>query len=158
MEEIINDIKQNIADKLMWAYPIANKLQECHYSLAIRWAVECIEIFTPEYEPHNLPKIDKYLQQIVEELNQNTLNSLDCYEIYMKIWYSPEREDAQTAVTLLWWSIANFKDGNESSGARDAGAAVEVILPDITNSPLLDKYLEVAQRIYQEHQFKTPTS
>ncbi len=35
MEEIINDIKQNIADKIRWSYPIALKLQQYDYRLAV---------------------------------------------------------------------------------------------------------------------------
>jgi len=120
--------------------------------LVVRWAVECVEIFTSEYEPHNLAKIDEFLQQIVEELNQNNLTSDKCREICKEVWYSPWREDAQTAVTHLWWSMANFKDGEEIEAAKSAGVAVEVVLPDEKNHLLLDRYLKIAQRILTEHQ------
>ncbi|AFY57253.1 hypothetical protein Riv7116_4842 [Rivularia sp. PCC 7116] len=157
MEEIIDDVKQNTGDKIFWTYPIVNKLQEYDYSLVVRWAVECVQLFTPEYEPYNLAKIDKFLQQIVEELNKSNLTSDECRKIYQEVWYSPWREDAQTAVTHLWWSIANFKDGEESEAARGAGIAVEVILPDTKNHLLLDRYLEIALRIYKKYQPQNPT-
>ena len=152
MEEIINDIKQNIEEKIFWSYPITKKLQECDYSLVVRWAVECVEIFASEYELRNFYKIDEYLTRILEELNQNNLNRDECREIYKEVWYSPWREDAQTAVTHLWWSIANFKDGEEIEAAKSAGIAVEVVLPDVKNHLLLDRYLNIAQRILTEHQ------
>ncbi|BAY81288.1 hypothetical protein NIES267_07640 [Calothrix parasitica NIES-267] len=152
MEKIINDIKQNIEDIIFWSYPITSKLQECDYSLVMRWAVECVEIFTSEYELRNFYKVDEYLTQVLEELNQNNLTSDKCREIYQEVWYSPWREDAQTAVTHLWWSMANFKDGEEIEAAKAAGVAVEVVLPDAKNHLLLDRYLKIAQRILTEYQ------
>ena len=45
--ETIDDIKQNIElFTYRWAYPIALELQRYDYRLAVRWAVECVEIFT----------------------------------------------------------------------------------------------------------------
>ncbi|MCJ8282795.1 MAG: hypothetical protein MJK14_24045 [Rivularia sp. ALOHA_DT_140] len=149
-QALINDIKQNIADKFRWSYPIAKKLQKYDYRLAVRFAVECVEVFTLEYESRNLPKLEKYLEQAIEELNQNDLTSCECNEIAKKLWYSPEREDAQTAIARIWWSIANFKDKEEIDGIIEIEMAVSISLPDIRNHPLLDRYLEIAQKIYQD--------
>ncbi|MGB3755340.1 MAG: hypothetical protein WBA07_03085 [Rivularia sp. (in: cyanobacteria)] len=133
MEEIINDIKQNIADKFRWSYPIALKLQQDDYRLTVTWAVECIGIYTSEYEPNNFPKLEEYLKQAMEELNQNALTSSECGEIAKKLWYSPQREDAQTAIARIWWSIQFFKDGEELDGAIEIEMAVALVLPDIKN-------------------------
>ena len=76
MEEMIDDVKQNIAEKIRWAYPISLKLQEYDYRLAVRWAIECVKIFTFEYESRNFPKLGKYLQQAIEELNKSALTLL----------------------------------------------------------------------------------
>ena len=151
MEEIINDIKQNIADKFRWSYPIALKLQQDDYRLAVTWAVECIGIYTYEYEPNNFPKLEEYLKQAMEELNQNALTSLECGEIAKKLWYSPQREDVQTAISRIWWSIQLFKDGEELDGAIEVEMAVGLVLPDIKNHLLLDRYLEIAVRIDREY-------
>lgn len=158
MKEIVEDIKQqNIEKNFRWAYPIALKLQEYDYRLAVRWAVECVEIFTLEYESKNFPKLEKYLKQAMEELNKNALTSDKCSEIARKLWYSPEREDAQTAVAQIWWSIQCFKDGREIDGVIGVEMAVGLSLPDISNRSLLDRYLEIALRIYREYQQQNPT-
>ena len=45
--ETIDDIKQKIAPfTFRWAYPLALELQKYDYRLAVKWAVECVEIFT----------------------------------------------------------------------------------------------------------------
>ncbi|MEL6461795.1 MAG: hypothetical protein AAFQ91_26780 [Cyanobacteria bacterium J06621_15] len=153
--ETIDDIKQNIAPfSFRWAYPIALELQKNDYRLAIRWAVECVEMFTLEYEPNNFPKLEKYLKQAMEESNQNALTSLECGEIAKKLWYSPEREDAQTAIARIWWSIQAFKDGHEIDGVIEVEMAVELSLPDTENQLLLDRYLESALRIYRDYEFQ----
>ena len=160
--EKIDDIKQHIAPfSFRWAYPIALELQKNDYRLAIRWAAECVEMFTLEYEPNNFPKLEKYLKQAIEELNQNSLTSSECGEIAEKLWYSPEREDAQTAIARVWWSIQAFKDGHEIDGVIEVEMAVELSLPDteldIKNHLLLDKYLEIALRINRDYELKNPT-
>lgn len=151
IEEIIDRIKQNIAEMMFWAYPIALKLQEYDYRLAVKWAIECALIFTSEYEPNNFPKLEKYLQQAMEELNHNALTSSECGEIAKKLWYTPEREDAQTAIARIWSSIQFFKDGEEIDGIIQIEMAVHISLPNINNQNLLDRYLEIAQRISTEY-------
>jgi hypothetical protein len=151
MKEIIDDVKQTIAQKqIRWAYPILLKLQKYDYHLAIKWAVECIQIYASEFNPDKLSQMNKYIQKAIEE--PNVLTSLQCVEISKELWYSPEREDIQTAVARLWWSIAAFKDGEEDEGAIEATMTVELVLPDISNRSLLDRYLEAALRIYEEYE------
>ncbi len=150
MKEIIDDIKQNITpSKIFWAYPIALKLDEYGYSLAIQWAIECIKIYGYEFNPDKLSQMSKYIQQIDE---RDTLTASQCVEISREIWYLPEREDVQTAVAQLWGSIS-FKYGDEEGEyrARDIASVVELLLPDVFNRSLLDKYLNTAQRIYEEY-------
>ncbi|MEM6404546.1 MAG: hypothetical protein AAF757_30705 [Cyanobacteria bacterium P01_D01_bin.116] len=151
---MIDDVKQNIAEKIRWAYPISLKLQEYDYRLAVRWAIECVKIFTFEYESRNFPKLGKYLQQAIEELNKSALTSSECGEIAKKLWYSPEREDAQTAIARIWWSIQFFRDAHEIDGVIEVGMAAELSLPDLSNRSLLDRYLEIALRIYQEYELQ----
>jgi hypothetical protein len=123
MKEIIDDVKQTIAQKqIRWAYPILLKLQKYDYHLAIKWAVECIQIYASEFNPDKLSQMNKYIQKAIEE--PNVLTSLQCVEISKELWYSPEREDIQTAVARLWWSIAAFKDGEEDEGAIEATMTV----------------------------------
>ena len=156
--ETIDDIKQKIAPfTFRWAYPLALELQKYDYRLALRWAVECVEIFTLEYELNNFSKLEKYLQQAMEELNKNALTSWECGEIAKKLWYSPEREDAQTAIARIWWSIQCFKDGHEIDGVSEVEMAAELSLPDTENQLLLNRYLEIALRIYLDYQLQNPT-
>lgn len=151
MRQTINKVKQTVEQKrILWAYPIAQKLQENHYSLVIRWVGECLRIYASEFKPEKLSKLDKYIQQALD--SQNSLTSLLCQEISREIWYLPEREEFQTAIARLWASIAAFKDGEEDGGIMEAGAAVELVLPDISNRPLLERYLEAAVRIREEYE------
>ncbi len=58
MKQVIENVKKTIAQKkILWAYPIALKLQKYHYSLAIRWAIECIQIYSSEIESDKLSKL-----------------------------------------------------------------------------------------------------
>ncbi|MBW4570777.1 MAG: hypothetical protein KME31_22950 [Tolypothrix carrinoi HA7290-LM1] len=151
MKQIIDNIKQSITQKsILWAYPIALKLQKYHYSLAIQWAVECIQIYSSEIKSDKLYKLNKYIQQAMEE--QNVLTPLQCNEISREIWYLPEREEVQTAIARLWWSIAAFKAGEEHGGVMEATMTVELVLPDTSNRRLLDRYLEAAVRICEEYE------
>ena len=92
----------------------------------------------------------------MEELNQNALTSCECDEIAKKLWYSPEREDAQTAIARIWWSIQAFKDGEEIGGVIEVDMAVELSLPDTENQLLLDRYLKIAHRRFREYVLKNP--
>jgi hypothetical protein len=151
MRKIIDDVKQNITQKqILWAYPIALKLQKYYYSLAIQWAVECIRVYLSNFNPDKLSQLNKYIQQVMDL--QNALTPLQCSEIGREIWYLPEREEVQTAIARLWWSIAAFKAGEEHGGIMEAISAVELLLPDLSNRRLLDRYLEAAVRIYEEYE------
>ncbi|MBW4455073.1 MAG: hypothetical protein KME55_21490 [Nostoc indistinguendum CM1-VF10] len=151
MKKLIENVKQTIAQKeILWAYPIALKLQKYHYSLAIQWAIECIQIYSSEIKSGKLSQLNKYIQQALSE--QNFLTPLQCNEIGREIWYLPEREEIQTAIARLWWFIAAFKVGEEHVGIMEAISTVELMLPDISDHHLLDRYLEAAVIIFEEYE------
>lgn len=151
MKQLIENVKQTITQKkILWAYPVANRLQKYHYSLAIHWAVECIQIYASEMKSDKLLQLNKYIQQALEE--QNVLTSSQCFEMSREIWYLPEREEIQTAIARLWGSIAAFKEGEEHGGVMETTMAVELLLPDISDLRLLERYLEAAVRIYEEYE------
>lgn len=151
MRQIIENVKQTIAQKqILWAYPIARELQKYHYSLAIQWAIECMEMYSSEFESDKFSKLNKYIQQASD--SQNVLTSLQCSEISGEIWYLPEREEIQTAIARLWGSIAAFKEGEEHGGIMETTSTVELLLPDISDRHLLDRYLEAAVIIYEEYE------
>ncbi|BBD59037.1 hypothetical protein NIES2109_18160 [Nostoc sp. HK-01] len=153
MQQIIDNIKQTIVQrKILWAYPIANKLQKYHYSLAIKWAVESIQIYSSEIKSDKLSKLDKYIQQAMD--SQNILTPQQCLEISREIWYLPDREEIQTAVARLWGSISAFKDGDEHGGIMEATMTVELLLPDLSDRLLLERYLEAAVRICEEYELQ----
>jgi hypothetical protein len=66
-----------------------------------------------------------------------------------ELWYSPERDDFQTAIARLWWAISNKQDG-----LIEAEMCVELLLPDLSNSLLLDRYLEAAIIIHEGHKIQ----
>nr|WP_322721613.1 hypothetical protein [Nostoc sp. ChiQUE02]MDZ8234715.1 hypothetical protein [Nostoc sp. ChiQUE02] len=151
MKQIIENVKQTIAQKeILWAHPIALELQKYHYSLAIQWAIECIQIYSSEIKSDKLSQLNKYIQQAVQE--QNILTPSQCDEISREIWYLPEREEIQTAIARLWGSIAAFRDGEEQGGIIETTRTVELLLPDISDRRLLDRYLEAAVRICEEYE------
>lgn len=153
MRQIIENVKQTIKQKeILWAYPIAYKLQKYNYNLAIKWAIECIQIYSSEIKSDKLSQLNRYIQQAVEE--QNIFTPLQCDEIGREIWYLPEREEIQTAIARLWWSIGAYKDGEEHYAVMETTAAVELVLPDISDHRLLDQYLEVAVKICDEYESK----
>ena len=90
------------------------------------------------------------MQQAVEK--SNILTSLQCDEISREIWYLPEREEIQTAIARLWGSISAFKDGKEHGGVMEITMAVELVLPDVSDMFLLDKYLDAAVKICEEYE------
>lgn len=154
MKEIIENVKQTIAQKqyIMWAYPIVLKLQKYHYNLAIKWAIECIQICSFEIQPINLSKLHKYIQKAIEE--QNILTPLQCDEIARELWYSPERDDFQTAIARLWWSIWAFKNEDEQAGIMETVSTVELLLFNTDNQYLLEKFLEAALKICEEYELQ----
>jgi hypothetical protein len=150
MRDIVDNVKQNITQKrILWAYQIALKLQKYHYSLAIQWAVECIRVYLSEFNPDKLSKLNQYIQQAMD--SQNILTPLQCSEIGREIWYLPEREEVQTAIARLWWSMGAFKAGEEHNGIMSAVMAVELLLPDLSDRRLLDRYLEAAVKLHEEY-------
>ncbi|MGB3694447.1 MAG: hypothetical protein WBG70_22840 [Spirulinaceae cyanobacterium] len=151
MKEIIENVRQIMAEKkLTWAYPIALKLQEYDYNLAIQWAIECLQIYSSEIKSDQLSRLDKYVQQAMD--SQNALTSSQCREISREIWYLPGREEIQTAVSQLWGAISEFKYGEEQVGAMYSSASVELALPNESDYDLLEQYLESAVRICDEYQ------
>ena len=151
MREIIENVKQTIAQKkILWADPIARELQKYHYSLAIQWALECIQIYASEIKSGKLSQLNEYIQQAIKQ--QNVLTPSHCNEVGLEIWYLPEREEIQTAIARLWWSISAFKDGAEHVGIMETTMAVELVLPDISDRCLLDRYLEAAVRMCEEYE------
>jgi hypothetical protein len=99
---------------------------------------------------NKLLQLNKYIQQALEE--QNVLTSSQCFEMSREIWYLPEREEIQTAIARLWDSIAAFKEGEEHGGVMETTMAVELLLPNISDRRLLERYLEAAVRIYEEYE------
>lgn len=47
-----------------------------------------------------------------------------------------------------------YKDGEEHGGVMETTAAVELVLPNISDHRLLDQYLEVAVKICAEYESK----
>lgn len=64
----------------------------------------------------------------------------------------PGKDDFQTAISRLWWSIASFKDGEEQGGIREAVSVVELLLFETFNMHLLYQFLEAAVRIYEDYE------
>jgi hypothetical protein len=118
--------------------------------LAIQWAVECIQIYSSEIKSDKFSKLNKYIQQAMD--SQNVLTPSQCLEISREIWYLSEREEIQTAISQLWGSISAFKDGQEHVGIMQTTASVELVLPDISDYHLLNRYLEAAVRICEEYE------
>ncbi|MBZ8178522.1 hypothetical protein G3T18_00185 [Oscillatoria salina IIICB1] len=140
-------IKQN---SFLWAYPIALALQKSPYFLAIQWLIECLQIYLYEFKSPRISELNKYIQQ-ARDLS-NILTFLQCNEIAQEIWYLSGRDEIQTAIARLWWSISAFNNGKEHGGIMEVVAAIELILPDTSNCLLLDRYLQVAVKIYEEYE------
>lgn len=151
MKKIVDDVKKTIKQKkILWAYPIALELQKIQYTLAIKWAVECIQIYAIKFNYQKLFLLGKYMQQAVEQ--STILTPLQCDNISREIWDLPEREEIQTAIARLWGSISAFNDGEEYGGVMEITMAVELVLPDISDMCLLDQYLDAAVKIYEEYE------
>jgi hypothetical protein len=75
--------------------------------------------------------------------------TIQCAEISREIWYLPDREEIQTAISRLWGAISAFKNGDEYGGIMEITMTVELLLPDISNHLLLDRYLEAAMNIHE---------
>ncbi|MEI6331351.1 MAG: hypothetical protein WCP16_19065 [Pseudanabaena sp. ELA645] len=151
MKEIIRNVKQTIEQKkILWAYPITKKLENYHHNLAVQWAIECIKIYSSEIKPNKLSQLNRYIQEAID--SQNILSSLESDEIIREIWYIPERDDFQAAVSRLWGAISAFKKGDEHGGIMEATMSIELLLPNISDHRLLDRYLEVAVNICEEYE------
>ena len=157
MRKTIDDVKKNILQKeilweILWAYPIARKLKQSHENLTIQWALECIKIYSFRFKSNNFLSLNLCVQKILK--SHEILTPLQCFEMGQEIWYLPGREEVQTAIARLWWSMEAFRAGEEHGGIMQAIMAVELLLPDLSDRDLLDRYLEAAVRIFEEYEFK----
>jgi hypothetical protein len=150
MKKIIDNAKQKaLQNQIIWAYPIVLKLKEYNSTLSIQWAMECIQIYSFDLKSDKLSNLNKYIWRTTNL--QNDLTSLQCAEISREIWYLPEREEIQTAISRLFGAMSAFKDGDEHGGIMETTMTVELLLPDISNHLLLDRYLKVAMKIYEAY-------
>ena len=94
-----------------------------------------------------------FLWAIASPRELSRLRPLQCNEIGREIWYIPGREEVQTAISRLFWSIEAFLAEEEHGGIMQAIMAVELLLPDLSDRDLLDRYLEAAVRIFEEYEF-----
>ncbi len=127
LKQVINKIKQskNQEDSFVWCCVLVRELQKKHYNLAVQWASNCIQSYLLEFKPSRFIELNNYVRQALE--SQKVLTASQYNEIALKIWNLSNRNDAQCAVSLLWWAIAEFKLGEDECGMRELGAAVEVI-------------------------------
>lgn len=148
MKEIIEDVKTTIQSKqILWSYPIISKLYKYRYSLSIQWVLECLQIYSAEIESKKLSELSEYIDLLIA--SENILTFSDCNKIGQEIWYLPARDEIQTSIARLWWSIASFKSQEEKLGIMECMSAVELLLPDVSNQLLLERYLEAALNIYK---------
>ena len=153
MRATIDDVKKNILQKeILWAYPVALKLKKYHYLLTIEWARECIKIYSLKFRSNNFLSLNLCIQKLLK--SHDTLTPLQCNKIGREIWYLPGRDEVQTSIARLWWSIEAFIAGEEHGGIMQAIMAVELLLPDLSERDLLDRYLEAAVRIFEEYELK----
>jgi hypothetical protein len=147
MEEVIDDTRKTLEQETRWAYPIALKLYQDSHHLPIDWAVECLRIYLSEFKPSNITKLNKYIAQALDMEYRDGLTSSQCIKIANELCYLPEEGDnLEAAIARLWWAISNKQDS-----FHEAGRAIELLLPDKSNSLLFDLYLEAAVRIYKEY-------
>ena len=67
MRKTIDDVKKNILQKeILWAYPIARKLKKSHYRLTIKWASECIKIYSLKFNSNKFFELNEYIQQALQ--------------------------------------------------------------------------------------------
>ncbi|MDY6940302.1 MAG: hypothetical protein SWY16_21940 [Cyanobacteriota bacterium] len=69
-----------------------------------------------------------------------------------KYGISPRREEVKTAISRVWGSIGAFKAGEEHFGIMEVIMAVELLLPDLSDRHLLNRYLDAAIRIFEEYE------
>jgi hypothetical protein len=154
IKQVIENIKRTIEEKeIILLYPIAHKLQANHCESVIEWAIECIQIYSSETKVNDSSMIDKYIRQLRDSQidSQNIFTSALCENISQEVWSLPDREEIQTAISRLWWSIARFKNGDDELGILEASRSVELLVPYISEHQLLDRYLEAALIIYEKY-------
>jgi hypothetical protein len=151
MKKTIGYARKNIErNNCLWAHPIAVKLQLHHHNLAVEWAIQCIKIYSEKMKPGNYYGLDIFVEKAVEEQNHNNLSASECSDIGQEIWNLTGRDEFQTAIARLWWSIANFKDSHEDNGIMEVISVVDLLLPDKSHY-LLDAYLKSAIKISEEN-------
>ncbi|VEP17512.1 conserved hypothetical protein [Hyella patelloides LEGE 07179] len=150
---------------LFWSLSIIRELCKHDHNLAIQWAAECIRIRLSECEPEQITKLDKYIQQALDEQN---ISVSECVEIGRTIWYlKPGRNRSQTAVARLWWALGDFSADNKDRGIREINSAIWLVSTEdelvsldrlkrryINNYRLSELYIEAALKIYNEYQAK----
>lgn len=153
MEKALDKVKEFI-DKGYphWAYPIASELQKQDNSLAIQWIANCLRIRIKQSPSPHFTKLEDYIQQALD--SQNLLTCLEYYEeMARKIWYSPDREEIQTAVSRLWWAIGLLKEGRDyhHRAIQETSAAINLALGDENNIELRNQFIEEATKIYDRY-------
>ena len=151
LQQVINKIKQskNQEDSFVWCYALVRELQKKHYNLAVQWASNCIQSYLLEFKPSRYIELNDYVQQALD--SQKVLTGSQYHEISLKIWYMMDRDDAQTAVSRLWWAIASFKLGYHDGGRRELAMAVSLLFLDKFDFDL-DRYMTKAVKIYEEYE------
>jgi hypothetical protein len=149
MKQSIEEVKQILNQKgYIMLYPIASELLKINYKAIVEWSIECMKIYMSESKVDDRLKIDNYIQQLLSSQVdlQNIFTSALCKKIGMEIWNSSGREEIQVAISRLWSSISEFKDGRYiDSGIFYASVSVELLLPDnISDRQLLNRYLDTA--------------
>ena len=140
---------------MFWACPIAFKLQRQNLSLNILWGAKCIQIYLSKVGDPRLDKFNKYVQQALD-FSEN-LTDLECDQIGRKVWDLPGgRNNVQNSIALLWWLLGRYKR-NENPSILETNAMVTLLLPDVFNRNFLERYLEVAGKIYEEYELKNNT-
>lgn len=151
VKKAIQDTRERISSKnTIWAYPIIIELCSNHYTLVIKWIIECIKIYSFEFNSIRISEFEQYIQKALASLN--ALSSCETKDICREIWYHSDRDEIQTSLSRLWGAIAACKDGDERGGIAELNMAVELLLPDLNNNKLLEKYVESALMIYEVDQ------
>ncbi|MDJ0725994.1 MAG: hypothetical protein QNJ38_12850 [Prochloraceae cyanobacterium] len=155
-QEVINKIKQNKnqENSHFGCEIIARELIKKDRNLGIQWVSKCIQSYLFEFKPSNYIELNNYVQQALD--SQKVLTGSQYKEIGLKIWYMMGRDNAQTAVSRLWWAIAEFKLGEDDHGMRDLGASVDLLLFDRDRFDFerFDRYMTEAVKIYQQYELE----
>lgn len=155
IKQIIKSIQEKEIDSsALWAYPIADELKNYSYKLVLEWTIRCIKIYISKFKPFNSTKLEKYIQEVVSL--ENSLSPSSCDEMGKKVWYSPKRDNVQSAIAYVWWIISQFKLGENYSGVMETTMAIGLSLPDTSDDDLLNKYLEAAINTFSKYKSFEP--